>query len=433
MKVDTAWALVPKWSGRRMYRWEFAREVPVAGGRSALAPVLWVARIVVLAVAINFVGGYLLRTKTKTPLHIWASTWTVIPAFNRAPWANEFLDEYMSCVAEFRYQPFIVWDMRPCSTPYINVSEAGVRKSYQGPGASKPERVRVYLFGGSTMWGDGVRDEDTVPSAIARLAERDGLAIEVVNHAAIAYVHWQEVTRLSQVVAARDIPDIAVFYDGLNDAYIDTEPFTHIGAENVAKAVEHRVDLWETYERYSLFHILSERQRIRRQTEEFDRATKQAIAANRHPTVPPPEPEPDDDLKRAAQSVRDRYLRGVEYANRLAKTFGFRTLSFWQPVMCDRTRFFPEEAALVDSECEPWRIAFHKRLADALRPQPIHVIDRALDGAREPIAIDPYHINAHGNQLIAEAIWPVLKREVEAVIAGRNPSSGGTPQESPTP
>ena len=67
------------------------------------------------------------------------------------------------------------------------------------------------------MFGLYQRDEHTIPSEFARLAEADGIPLRVVNYGSLAYVNWQEVLLLEQLVTGGSEPDLAVFYDGFNE------------------------------------------------------------------------------------------------------------------------------------------------------------------------------------------------------------------------
>ena len=96
----------------------------------------------------------------------------------------------------------------------MNVND-GIRRSYEPAASGDP--VEVYFLGGSAMFGWFQRDEHTIPSEVARLAEADGIPVRVVNHATPAYVNWQESLKLQALVTSGHRPDVAVFYDGANE------------------------------------------------------------------------------------------------------------------------------------------------------------------------------------------------------------------------
>ena len=67
------------------------------------------------------------------------------------------------------------------------------------------------------MFGFGQRDEHTIPSEIARLAEADGIRIRSVNFGVESYNGYQETMAFADALAKDDPPDLVVFYDGVNE------------------------------------------------------------------------------------------------------------------------------------------------------------------------------------------------------------------------
>ena len=90
-----------------------------------------------------------------------------------------------------------------------------MRTSYQSQAPGK--KLSVWFFGGSALFGDGQRDDHTIPSEFARLAEADGIPVEVRNYGRPGVAMWQELQLFEQTVAAGQKPDLVVFYDGFND------------------------------------------------------------------------------------------------------------------------------------------------------------------------------------------------------------------------
>ena len=138
-----------------------------------------------------------------------------------------------------RYDPYLGWTMPDFQGRYLNV-EHGVRRSYEPPASGTGRPLSIYFLGGSTMFGLYQRDEHTIPSEFARLAERDGIDVHVVNYGRLAYVNWQETLELQQLVSQGRAPDLAVFYDGFNEVLGQfqlgphSQP-THLEAQQVEK------------------------------------------------------------------------------------------------------------------------------------------------------------------------------------------------------
>ena len=73
------------------------------------------------------------------------------------------------------------------------------------------------MFGGSTMWGVGARDEGTIPSLLARDLTDRGINGRVKNFGEIGYVSSQQVIALMRELENGVRPEIVIFYDGIND------------------------------------------------------------------------------------------------------------------------------------------------------------------------------------------------------------------------
>jgi hypothetical protein len=127
------------------------------------------------------------------------------------PFARELFTEHASKVGqtdddELYYVGSDV-DLR-----YTHVEDLARRSRPAVPGAPV-----VWFLGGSTMFGLGQRDEHTIPSEVARIAEEAGTPITAVNFGWSSYVAWQEAGLLRRLVAERGSPDLIVFLHGIND------------------------------------------------------------------------------------------------------------------------------------------------------------------------------------------------------------------------
>ena len=95
----------------------------------------------------------------------------------------------------------------------------GIRRSYEPAGAQGRDAVKIFFFGGSTMFGMFQRDAHTIPSEFARLAEADGIPVRAINFGRLAYANWQEMLLLEKLVSRGREPDLAVFYDGATSSW----------------------------------------------------------------------------------------------------------------------------------------------------------------------------------------------------------------------
>ena len=77
------------------------------------------------------------------------------------------------------------------------------------------DAIRVYCFGASTMFGVGAREDWTIPAVLQRRLSEAGHRVSVTNCSQLGYNSTQELIELQQLLKQGDVPQIAVFYDGI--------------------------------------------------------------------------------------------------------------------------------------------------------------------------------------------------------------------------
>lgn len=323
------------------------------------------------------------------------------PALVDAPWR----DEYYSTLAALDHEPtpFLYLVPGDVQSAHINVTD-GVRRSYAPasvPGRSMPD---VWFFGGSALWGEGQRDEHTVPSEVARMAEAQGLPIHVSNLGQRGDVSWQELLRFERRLAHAEAPTVVVFYDGLNDLWAQTRQPTrpdpsHFGQEATSRVLwahgldpgdlgpvpdsglaDDLSDLWSAYAETGAVARLTGAVFEQFGSEESEEDESDPPAATDHDTV---------------AAAADIHRRFVSVAGSLAVAHGVEPHFFWQPARPgdDATRLYP---ALTD------RIG-----------EPVVDLSGALDGvSSDDVYVNDAHTNERGARLVAEQLWLVLRAQV---------------------
>lgn len=117
------------------------------------------------------------------------------------------------------YEPYIQYREAPFSSRFFNVTDQGFRQSLeQKPWPPDPSRFNVFVFGGSTTFGYGVADAETLPSHLQdELSEAIGGEVGIYNFGRAAYRSTQERLLFEELLASGFVPDLAIFVDGLND------------------------------------------------------------------------------------------------------------------------------------------------------------------------------------------------------------------------
>jgi len=240
------------------------------------------------------------------------------------------------------------------------------------------------LFGGSTMWGKGVDDEHTIPSAFNALHPE----FLVHNHGESGFVSRQSLDRLVSLVNQDQPMDLVVFYDGCNDFYTLCRSDTSLNGHSRENEMRRKfrppsmmVDAVSGALREVIFWA-------------WGRSLKTTGPGSRCSGDP-------DGAERVARTLVNNW----RIARRVAEQAGADFHAVLQPVgvvgspnvdylgdlannpaqrLGDYRAVYPIVQRLVREANEPW----------------LHDFSDAFDGD-EPIYIDTCHVNARGNEIIA--------------------------------
>jgi len=215
------------------------------------------------------------------------------------------MDPQFDEVRALVFEPYTLFRVRPMRGRFVNVAEQGYRLG--DPSAIWPpeaDRVNVFVFGGSTAFGYGVTDAETIPSQLAgQLQElQAGAQVSVYNFATPNHVSVQERIRLEQLILSGYRPAIAVFLDGFG--------------EFIAPYYEPL--MWKRFvnETASVGGILA------------------ALGERLHGLLPSRRANgPECQLPNPGAIVA-RYLRNVRLISAVCVEFAIRPLFVWQPVPC---------------------------------------------------------------------------------------------------
>jgi lysophospholipase L1-like esterase len=263
----------------------------------------------------------------------------------------------------------------------------------------------------------GARDEETIPSHLARLLRGSGRVVEVRNFGEGGYVSTQSLLLFLRRLQLGDTPDVAVFYEGFNDVYSAVSS----GSSGIPLHEANRVRDFE----------MGQRMRER----EARVASALLPLAFPMPWVARARPDPRDaggpgaDLGLVAKSagardVVDLYLANLTAARVLADAHGVKTVFAWQPhpyVGKPLTSFEAEQARGFERYCP----GLARTLRDAdreLRARaaggglPVGFLDlsRAFEGTPEQMYIDFCHLKEEGNERIAARLLPAVLERLPA-------------------
>ena len=238
------------------------------------------------------------------------------------------LDLVENTVVLGMYAPFVVWRANPAlNSDSVRVNADGYRLT---PGVSiDPDAYRVFLLGGSAMWGTNVSDSGTIGAYLqSMLSESLHRPVCVSNMAQVGHSSTQEVIELMLQLRSGNIPDFVIYYDGFNDvfgAYGAGRAGTHHSEGPIAARIEGRPEA---------FNILPPLEALLRESNTWlliatlqDKMSDSESQHQRVETYQTMGVDPDS----LAIEVVEIYLGNCAIVEALAVQYGFECVFIWQP------------------------------------------------------------------------------------------------------
>ena len=328
-----------------------------------------------------------------------------------ASWVPELYRELAAC-DRVEHAAYVGWRRRAYAGPLVNVGAEGLRRTCNPALHERSGAREVLFFGGSTMWGTGVRDEHTLPSAVARrLASRPGAAVRCVNEGETGFVSTQELIRLELCLRAGDSPDVVVFLDGVNDVFA--------AFQSHEAGLPHN----ESFRRHE-FNLL------RRPAALWYESVRQTVASSelirllrREARVSPLE---EGLARHLANEVARVYAQNVALVQALARARGFRALFYLQPVVFTKptlTEFEQRDATERDYARRFYLDCYEQCRERLAGVADFHDLSGIFAAETAPRFLDFCHLGEPGNEALADRIAP----DVARCLASREALSGIAP------
>lgn len=314
-------------------------------------------------------------------------------------WSQTYWREHFEA-DKWDYMPHRLWQTRPYTGATININANGNRLTHASD--CRGDTYRIYIFGGSTIWGYGVPDWNTIPTGMQIALIDEGVC--VVNFGELGYTSTQNLIRLSQLIARGDIPDMVIFYDGAND--VTSANRNSIAGGHFYYETIHRVVNTDAFTPKSptfgeaLVSFLSQT------------ATYRLIVGDLPKIQPNWALPPLDDA--FVNATVQTYLDNIIMAKALSDAHGIQFVAFIQPILFMSKRPVNEEEQQFLWEMPGglsdlfWRVYPQWEQAANDRDY-LFYLGRALDNQTERVWIDFNHLNPIGNLAMANEIVAIIR------------------------
>ena len=324
------------------------------------------------------------------------------PVYANFPEKNDFWKEHLK-TWDTHFEPYHHWRRDGFIGKYTNVSQQGVRLTVKE--GTRSGAKKIFMLGGSTLWGTGSPDGKTIPSILQSLLGDD---YDIYNFGETGYVSTQELNYLLYQLSIGNIPDVVIFYDGVNDGYAGTySPAIPRDPQGLRE--------WENYKKEK------EEQRlfVRGAAKLYEMSNYKRLVTDLQRQLfgdPQPLDEWDNlvkiDIKSNSMLVMDMYEAHIRQVKALSKEYGFEAFFFWQPNLFSLTRISNSyEKSVIEKSSSIWVesqqtvYAVAKERLSKREHEYIYFLGNIFDEVDEPIYIDWAHVGPNGNQIVATEIF----------------------------
>lgn len=331
-----------------------------------------------------------------------------LPHYKDKEWAKE-LDKELSELSG-DYKEYRGWGKKEYHGKYLNIDRNGIRKTWSPPDLNSEAAKTLYVFGPSSIWGVGVRDDHTVPSYISKELHKKNYKFKVSNYGEWSYTFTQGLIYLILQLRDGHRPDYVAFFDGI-DTYNSYQSGV-AGTLHFSFAFREKGEKQTDFQLIStgISNVITKNSMIYRELSKIRRKlnppktqfTEVGHAFN------------DDQLSKLSEDVVEYLFESVALLDNLSKIYGFEYIFFWPPSLLTENRLLDEEINL-DIRLKDKSLVKLYRLTDDLlktgRAPHFYNIADTFSERTKTYYLDFGHTSEEGNELIAKRMVSIFENE----------------------
>lgn len=350
-----------------------------------------VFNIVVWTICLGFSIANLVGPGFQPPFLGKAASMAALPNYAGVDWARTHFQEFAALSS--RYISYIGWRREPYQGKTITLTGPYAQRATVG--AADSAKPSVYFFGGSTMWGTGADDANTIPSLVTQIG-----GYRSMNWGESAYTAHQSLVLLVQLLQGGHRPNVVVFYDGANDVAhkcrSELTPTSHAREGQIRSALaatkgENVYGLRYMAEpMLALAGVISSR--IALLTRRWRSRSEGQFACH------------TDGAR--AQQIADNLIQDWDVARRLVESYGGKFIGILQPVTYfSDTKL--EHLELSDVERLQFQ-AVYPLIQKKMQGRPGLLDFTGVLDRKEYLYFDFCHLSPNGNRYVAQRLVDVL-------------------------
>ena len=307
---------------------------------------------------------------------------------------------------DMQWEPYLHYSFIPFYGKHNTILKNKQRKTYNPSKTDSLNPFKIFCFGGSTMYSSGARDEFTIPSELSKLIAKEfpNKNIEVTNFGCHGYTRATENIQLQQELIKDNIPNLVIFYDGVNEvisAHQNNKAGTPTNAYNrkkefkIAHSYKKRIKLFITSS--NLFRAITALQLKLRTNSYYSKLDARS-----------------DSL---SIKIAKNYTGLVKISKSLENTYGFTVYNFLQPNIYSKKQLSEAEKRYYNLQ------KYYKNLYElsykhirkdliTIKDSTFTDISNVFNNTNKTIYFDFCHTGEFGNTLVAKKIFETIKNNL---------------------
>lgn len=316
-----------------------------------------------------------------------------LPVYSDKKYSKTIFDEFNSLGTS--YKSYEGWRRKEFIGKTVHIDSEGLRYDPNHHNKIQDSTNNVYFFGGSTMWGTGVDDMNTIPAIWNSLPNNQN--INVFNYGESAYDSRQSLESLINILSLNKKVNTAIFYVGVNEInrcrkIVKTN--SHIYEVTFKEKIEQEYSFIKSVFYGNLELIFTKAFKKLKKGDIYDDFQLQC----------------DCDQKKRKEVVNALYLN-LKFAKRLVEEQGGKFIAILQPVIyVEKPNKDYLKAFLKNNESENSNyVALYNEIKNT-KSKDLELYDfTKIFNTNVNVYIDNCHTNELGNRLIALKIDSLYK------------------------
>lgn len=371
--------------------------------------------ILAVEVSLHFIRFIVHKDNQKEIGEVRLKHYLTLQYYKEKEWAEDLFREMDELPGS--YKPYVGWAKNEYHGKHINISSDGVRKSWNLDNFQGQKFKTIYVLGGSTTWGFGSRDDYTIPSYISKELHKKGYNFKIYNYSEYAYTFTQGIIRLVLLLRDGHRPDYVITYDGINDIWTAFQS-GEAGTLNNQFVVNDRLKRLELSNTghiwFGIKNILENHCLIYRELKKIKKKFEPSSSDIEGKEVGLR--LKDKELYELSESIVEYYAQTLKFLDDLSKLYGFKYISFWQPVSFTEDKLTNEEVAADFTINNKQMAKFYKFVQERLNletsPANFHNLSNVLKERTKSYYVDWAHLSEEGNEEVAKTIVNIFEKEV---------------------